>query len=109
MIKILFLCGRNRFRSPTAENIFSNHPGLEVASAGLSPDAESPVTSEILHWADVIFVMEKKHRTKLAREFSIHLRDKRVICLNIPDKYGYMDEELIRILKEKIEPLIQRM
>jgi UDP-N-acetylmuramyl pentapeptide synthase len=36
---ILFVCSRNRLRSPTAEQVFADWPGVETASAGLSPDA----------------------------------------------------------------------
>ena len=65
MKKILFLCGRNKWRSPTAEALFAGHPGIECASAGLSRDADTPVSVNLVQWADVIFVMEKAHKTKL--------------------------------------------
>jgi predicted protein tyrosine phosphatase len=54
---LLFLCARNRLRSPTAERVFHSRPGVETASAGLAPDAEEPVTPDHLDWADLIFVM----------------------------------------------------
>jgi len=37
MTNLLFLCSRNRLRSPTAEPVFADRPGVETASAGLSP------------------------------------------------------------------------
>ena len=58
---ILFVCSQNRLRSPTAEQVFSGRPGIEVDSAGLNPDAVNPVCNELLEWADVIFVLEKSH------------------------------------------------
>ena len=76
--------------------------GLEVASAGLSPDAEVPCTPDLVDWADIIFVMEKGHRTKLATRFRRHLKDKRVICLDIPDAYAFMSPELVRLLEAKV-------
>ena len=87
MSRVLFVCGRNRWRSPTPERIFSNHPGVECDSAGLSPDAENPVTAELLEWAETIFVMEKAHRAKLSARFRRYLANKRVVCLDIPDRY----------------------
>ena len=39
---VLFICSRNRLRSPTAERVFADWPGIETASAGLAPDADSP-------------------------------------------------------------------
>jgi Predicted protein tyrosine phosphatase len=48
------VCSRNRLRSPTAEEIFSSYPDWEVASAGLSPDAEVLPDSELVEWAELI-------------------------------------------------------
>ena len=72
-----------------------------MASAGLNNDAENPTTPELVAWADVIFVMERAHRNKLQKRFKKHLRA-RVICLDIPDEYEFMDEGLVRLLKAKV-------
>jgi predicted protein tyrosine phosphatase len=87
-MNVLFICSRNRLRSPTAEQVFAAYPGIETASAGLDADAAEPVSPELLQWAQVIFVMEKSHRARLSRRFRAHLRNQRVICLNIPDEYA---------------------
>jgi predicted protein tyrosine phosphatase len=101
MTRVLFVCSQNRLRSPTAEQIFADRAGFEVASAGLDRSAGNPVTPELLEWADVVFVMEQTHREKLARLFRPHLRDKRVICLDIADQFEYMDPALIDLLEKK--------
>ena len=98
---ILFLCSRNKLRSPTAEAIFSGHPSIEVDSAGLSDDAEVPLSRDQIEWADLILVMEKIHQTRLNRKFSDSLRGKRVAVLNIPDNYEYMEPALIDLLKQR--------
>ena len=92
----------NRWRSPTAEQIFAEHPGIECASAGLNRGAENPLTPELLEWADLIFVMERSHTQKLARDYKPHLLGKRVVCLNIPDNYKFMDSALIQLLRVKV-------
>lgn len=102
MRNVLFICSQNRLRSPTAEQIFSDRPGLSVSSAGLNNDAENPVTPELLQWADMIFVMEKAHRNKLSSKFKAHLDNKKIICLDIPDEYEFMDPVLIRLLQTKV-------
>lgn len=102
--RLLFICSRNKLRSPTAERLFAGHPGTETTSAGLSPDAESPLTIETLEWADTVFVMEQNHRSKLMKSFKPWLRDKRVICLGIPDDYDYMQPELVRLLEARVTP-----
>ncbi|NOT40246.1 MAG: phosphotyrosine protein phosphatase [Alphaproteobacteria bacterium] len=106
MTRVLFLCSMNRLRSPTAEQVFANHPGTECDSAGLNDDAANPVTDELIEWAELIFVMEKRHRTKLAKLFRKHLRNRRIVCLDIPDDYDFMDPELVEILKCKVTPLL---
>ena len=103
-MRVLFICSQNRLRSPTAEQVFATWPGVEAASAGLNNDAENPVTPELLSWADTIFVMERAHRNKLSARFKPHLRDQRVICLDIPDDYDFMDESLVELLKVKVPP-----
>ena len=55
MKRFLFICSRNQLRSPTAEQLFSTHPGLEVASAATSPDAVTPLSAETVERADTIF------------------------------------------------------
>jgi predicted protein tyrosine phosphatase len=101
MKRALFICTQNRLRSPTAEHVFSTWPGVETDSAGLGVDAEVPLSPEQIEWAYIIFVMEKKHRTQLAAKFRRHLNGKRVICLDIPDDYEYMQPELIKLLESK--------
>ena len=99
---VLFICTQNRLRSPTAEQVFADWPGIETQSAGLGNDASTPVTPELLDWADMIFVMEKAHRNKLSTKFRRHLGGKRVICLDIPDDYDYMDPALVQVLRQKV-------
>jgi predicted protein tyrosine phosphatase len=106
--RLLFVCGRNRLRSPTAEQLFATHPGVECASAGLSPDAEIPLTPELIHWADLILVMEPSQQAKLRRRFGQHLHRKRVVCLRIPDRYGFMDAELVTLLRARVGPFLSR-
>ena len=106
MTRVLFVCSQNRMRSPTAEQIFARHPGLECASAGLNRGADNPLTPELVEWAELIFVMESHHRKTLSARFSGCLRDKRIVCLDIPDNYSYMDPALIALLNAKAGPLL---
>jgi predicted protein tyrosine phosphatase len=103
---LLFLCSRNKLRSPTAEAIFRGRPGIETDSAGLSPDAEVALSPEQIEWADLILVMEKVHRSRLNRKFGKHLAGKRVVVLEIPDRYDFMDPELVRLLEARCAPYL---
>jgi predicted protein tyrosine phosphatase len=99
MKKILFVCSQNKLRSPTAEVVFSEVEDWEVRSAGVNHDAEIQLGSEDIQWADYIFVMEKVHKKKVQQQFRLELKDKKIICLDIPDIYKFMDEKLIQVLK----------
>jgi len=99
---VLFVCSQNRLRSPTAEQIFADWPGIETSSAGTNNDAENPLSHELIEWADVIFVMEKAHRNKLLKKYRSAMNGKRVICLHIPDDYDLMDPALVSLLKSKV-------
>jgi len=107
VIRALFICSRNRLRSPTAERVFAQWPGVETDSAGLAPDAEVRVSAEQLDWATLIFVMEKSQRSKLTRQYRQVLAGKRVVCLDIPDDYAYMQPELISLLQRKVPALLR--
>lgn len=101
-MNLLFICSRNRLRSPTAEAVFGAMPGVTALSAGTAPDAEEPVTPELLDWADAVFVMEPSHRRQVSRRFGPQLRSKRVVCLHISDDYEFMQPELVELLRERV-------
>jgi predicted protein tyrosine phosphatase len=100
--RLLFVCSRNRLRSPTAEQVFSTWENVEVASAGLAADAETPLTSGLVAWADIIFVMEKAHRSKLSAMFKRSLNGQRIVCLNVPDRYEFMEPALVNLFIERV-------
>lgn len=102
MQNLLFICSRNQWRSPTAETIWRKHSDFSVKSAGTSPRSKKTVSLADIHWADVIFVMEKKHKSKLKAKFTRMLDHKRIHILDIPDDYKYMDPELVQELERAV-------
>lgn len=104
MKQVLFLCSQNKWRSPTAEAIFSDYAGIETDSAGINKGAEVQVSQEHIEWANIILVMEKKHKAQLNRQFGQLLKNKKISVLDIPDKYSYMDKKLITLLKKRCAP-----
>jgi predicted protein tyrosine phosphatase len=107
--RVLFVCSQNRLRSPTAEQVFSQWVGVECASAGVHETADVPLDPELIEWAEIIFVMERAHRAKLARRFAKYLNGKRVVVLGIPDDYQFMQPELIQLLESKVGPYLARL
>ena len=106
-LKLLFVCSRNRWRSPTAEKVFDGVDGFQARSAGTEAGARIKVTAGHIGWADLIFVMEKKHLQRLQEKFPDELADKRVVCLNIPDDYQFMQPELITVLQAAVPPHLE--
>ena len=103
MVKLLFVCSRNRWRSPTAEAIFDGVDACAARSAGTEPSARVRVTEKMIGWADWIFCMEKRHVARLRERFDPGVFDgKRLVCLDIPDDYPFMDLELVAILKSAL-------
>ena len=107
MKKLLFVCSENRLRSPTAESVFSGYPGVEAIGAGTNSDAATPVSGDLIEWADVVLVMEKSHRNKISKKFKEQLKGKKLAVLEIPDVYDYMDPELVKILKGKVPKYVR--
>ena len=107
MKHLLFVCSQNRLRSPTAELVFADHPRLETMSAGTNNDAETPLSGDLVDWAHVVVAMEKSHKNKITKKFKSQLVGKRVIVLDIPDNYEYMQPELVALLKAKLPRVVQ--
>lgn len=105
-LRVLFVCSRNRLRSPTAEAVFGGMPSVETDSAGLAPDAEAVLDAAQVDWADLVVVMERQHKARLVQKFGARLKGKRVVCVDIPDRYGYMQPELVALLERKVGPLL---
>lgn len=106
MKNILFICSANKQRSKTGEDYFSKlYPNLNFDSAGTNikvcqKEGTNPLTEDMLIWADLIFVMEKKHLEAIKNHTSGKYGSK-IIILSIQDIYQYFQKELIDKLIEK--------
>jgi predicted protein tyrosine phosphatase len=100
--KLLFLCSRNQWRSPTAEALFRDHPRYEARSAGTVEGARRKLTAGHIGWADMIFCMEQKHAAAVGERFAAELGEKPLIVLRIPDDYTFMDPDLIELLRAEL-------
>ena len=97
-MNIIFVCNQGKNRSKTAADIFSGR--FTTDSAGLYSD--TPVTETQLVQADVIIVMEERHRREIAERFPRVYLQKRILVLGIPDVYRYGQPELVRLLRVRM-------
>lgn len=106
VVNLLFICSRNQWRSPTAETLWRKMPGYASRSAGTSPNAKKTVSPTDIRWADLIFVMESKHKNRLKAQFTRLLDHKAIHVLDIPDEYRYMDPELVNELEVSVNAIL---
>jgi predicted protein tyrosine phosphatase len=100
--RLLFICRLNRSRSATAERLFAKRTDLDVRSAGTAPDALVRVNANMLDWADVIFIMDPAQRHWLETTFAGHPALGRVVCLDIPDDFTFLQPELVELLEQRV-------
>ena len=103
-MRLLFICSQNKWRSLTAERLFDEHPHYQARSAGTEPGARVRVTAGHLGWAEVVFVMERRHTDRLRKRFEAEMKGKPLIILRIPDAYQFQDPRLIELLRQKLRP-----
>ncbi len=61
----------------------------------------------MIDWADIIFVMEKKHKQRILEKFRAENPQKKIIVLDIEDNYQFMDVELIEELRTKVDSYLK--
>lgn len=103
MTRVLFLCSDARALSPTAAQIFER-PGLRTDFAGVGTGADDALSTEQLDWADLIMVMERRHAVRLNDRYGRQLAGKKIVVLDIRDRYTFMEQGLIDELHEKAAP-----
>ncbi|WP_229251177.1 protein tyrosine phosphatase [Emticicia sp. BO119] len=74
--------------------------------SGTEPSARIRLTEKLLQWADIVFVMEKKHKQRIQQKFTDLVNEKETVVRNIPDEYQFMDEELVSSLKMAVLPYL---
>ena len=99
--KVLCVCSAGLLRSPTAAHALSKEYGYNTRAVGHSQEyALVPVDLVHIVWADEILCVEDSVLQEMNRQFGDDARyistDK--ICLGIPDKYPYGDDELVRLI-----------
>lgn len=107
MIRALFICGKARARSPTAAQVFSGWPGVSADFGGISRDADDALSADQIDWADLILVMEPRHARRLTDRFGRIMNGKRVVTLDIRDRYTFMQPELVNELVAKAGPYLR--
>lgn len=108
-LNVLFVCSRNQWRSPTAEKIYQDDRRVNVRSRGTSHSAVRTLTSKDIQWANLILVMEDKHRKRILSTFPDESNSKLIHVLDIPDDYRFMELDLISLITAASDPIIESL
>lgn len=106
-MSVLFICTANKQRSKTAENYFAaTYPDYEFLSAvtnqkNCGDEGTIELTEDLLIWADIVYVMERKHLEQIQKHTGCMYYSKMRV-LDISDIYKYDDGELIKLLEDKV-------
>lgn len=106
-MRVLFICGRARVRGPTAAQVFADRAGIRTDFAGVGPGADDALSAEQIDWADTIMVMERRHAARLNDRFGRMLAGKKILVLDIRDRYTFMEPGLVAELEEKAGPRLR--
>lgn len=77
-----------------------------MRSGGTSKAARHRVSESDLRWAEVIFVMEDEHKSRLLNEFAELAKHKTIHVLDIPDEYEYMAPELVEQVRHSVGAIL---
>ncbi|MDX6766208.1 MAG: hypothetical protein SFU85_05415 [Candidatus Methylacidiphilales bacterium] len=107
-LKLLFICGRNKRRSPTAERLYKNDRRFQVRAAGLGETSPRRVNAGDVAWADLILPMERKNAVRLKVMFPQFEPFPPMEILDICDDFKFMDRKLLEILPGAVDAAVER-
>jgi predicted protein tyrosine phosphatase len=107
-LNVLFVCTANQQRSPTGERMYTEDPRFHVRSAGTHAFANHRVDEADLRWADIVVAMEERHARSIRELFPKASAGVRMIVLDIPDIYRFMDPQLVPEIRERFEAALRR-
>ena len=104
-MKILFVCNQGKDRSPTCAKVWNTlfeenkSQNDETEFMGIYNESHNP--EKMIKWSELIIVMEEHHRKWIADNHPKEYLKKKILCMDLPDTYYFMQPELIEILKKK--------
>ena len=105
-MNLLFVCSRNRWRSPTAERMLRGHSEHNARSCGIRKDARVKASPSLLRWADLVLPMQQRHLDMLRARFPEAMRYQDSVVLDIPDDYQFMQPELVERIRLELKTLL---
>lgn len=102
--RVLCVCSAGLLRSPTIAHTLSATPyDYNTRIAGTAGFALTPVTDDLLHWADEIVCADTEHAIYIRNRLMDLNKDTLIINLGIPDIYDYRNPELVALIKQRYD------
>ena len=92
-------------RSPTAAEIAPRRLGVTADFGGPGADADVVLDPGQIRSAHTIAVRERRQLMRLKRQFGPDLRGKRMVCLDVPDRFTFMEPDLVALLTRQFARL----
>lgn len=107
--RVLCVCSAGLLRSPTAAMVLAQAPyNFNTRAAGLTKEfALVPVDPVLIEWADEIVCMTAAQEMELRERFLQGSFKKRIVVLNIDDRFEYRNPELIELIKRAYETYLK--
>lgn len=106
--RTLCVCSAGLLRSPTTAVVLQKEFGRNTRSAGTMDYALIPISEALIMWADEIVVMERRHKSMIQMFIADEMPNSdldslmsKIIVLDIPDNFEYMNDELQSLISEK--------
>lgn len=101
--RVLCVCSAGLLRSPTVANVMATTGKYNTRAVGLEAAfALIPVDDVLLEWADSVVCMDFEQAMEVTDKLGFKGD---VYNLQIPDDFGFMQEELVDIVKQRIDNL----
>lgn len=102
--RVLCVCSAGLLRSPTLAAVLAQDYGYNTRACGSAREfALIPISQALVHWADeIVFVQGTNHLdTEHDQGFRALAQGKRIVVMDIPDVYEYMEPELVQLIRNE--------
>ena len=101
--RVLCVCSAGLLRSPTVAWVLSNEPyNCNTRAAGSHKEyALVPLDQVLCNWARIVVFVNHENYER-AKTMKLEFPDQ-VVILNVPDRFPYRNDELVRIIHAELE------
>jgi predicted protein tyrosine phosphatase len=108
-IHLLFVHHKAGPPAPTPEESLASHSSLEVQTVRIDEHATDALVPDMIQWADLLLVMDKRMRQVIHKRLKTLGITKRVICLYLPEHYDRQDPDYTALFTERVFVYLEKL